>query len=168
MVLSNCNIVLKNLIAFNRESFQVNQRYLWIWNPTSVPPHMGISVDGAYFSLKSNGVDWNANLMDLIAVIERKHLPVVAVELKADFDLNTCTDSFSSFERTIPGEVTCLQPIKSVLGLAAPQKLSELLEELESQHALGAITAWNITSTELELPEYSTDDIHAYLDSLSK
>lgn len=168
MVLLNCKTVLKNIKVYDSEKFQLNQKYLWIWNPTSIPPHMGLSVDGAYFSLKSNGVDWNTDLRDIIGVIERKNLTVLAIQLKEDFDVDSCKDVFSNYEKTIPGEVTCLRPIKSVLNQNSPQKLSELLEELESLNALGEVTAWNYASSELELPEYSTEDIHTYLNSLSK
>lgn len=167
MVASNCKTVLNNISAFNRNNFQLNKKYLWVWNPTSIPPHMGLSAEGSYFSLKSNGVDYNAELNDLIGVIERKQLPVLAIELKADFDVARCQAVFSQFERTIPHQVTCLRPIKTVLNFDEAQKLSELIEALEQAQSLGEITGWNINQSSIELPEYSTADIHAHLDSLS-
>lgn len=160
--------MLNEIIGYNRNDFSVESRYLWVWNPTEIPPHMGLSVNGRYFSLKANGVDLNSDLNDLIGIITRKKLPVLAIELNSKFTLEECESVFSSYERTIAHEVTCLKPIKNTLSLEVPSKLSELLDELDVNGVLGKKIAWNIKETSIELPEYSTEDIHAYLVSLSK
>ncbi|NBR15845.1 MAG: hypothetical protein EBU01_14895, partial [Crocinitomicaceae bacterium] len=33
--------------------------YLWILHADKIPPHIGISIDGQYFSLKAKGKDEN-------------------------------------------------------------------------------------------------------------
>ncbi len=168
MVLSNCKTTLNEIVAYNQNDFSLNARYLWIWNPADIPPHMGLSVDSRYFSLKANGVDLNSNLNDIIEIISRKKIPVLAIELDTKFTSKECEGVFSNYERTIPHEVTCLNPIKAALNIQSPRKLSELLDELDFKGILGNKIAWNIAQTSIELPEYSTEDIHAYLVALSK
>ena len=168
MVLLKSKAMLNEIVAYNQSDFSLNSRYLWIWNPTTIPPHMGLSIDGRYFSLKANGLDLNSELTDRIEVISRKKIPVLAIELAASFSLEDCKSVFSSFERTIANEVTCLNPIKNVLNSEAPKKLAELLDELKIKGDLGKKTSWNIQQSSIELPEYSTADIHAHLVSLSK
>ena len=168
MVLSKSNTMLDEIVAYNQMDFSLNSRYLWIWNPTDIPPHMGLSIDGRYFSLKANGVDLNSNLNDLIEIILRKKIPVLALELAAEFTLEDCKGIFSTFERTIAHEVTCLNPIKSVLNTHSPRKLAELLDEIQSKGIIRRKIVWNINQTSIELPEYSMEDIHAHLVSLSK
>ncbi len=160
--------MLNNIVAYNQNDFSLNTRYLWVWNPMDIPPHMGLSVDGHYFSLKANGVDLNSDLSDIIEIVSRKKLPVLAIELNSNFTLEKCKTVFLNFERTIAHEVTCLNPIKTALNIQSPRKLSELLDELDFKGILGNKTAWNIAQTSIELPEYSTEDIHAYLVALSK
>ncbi|MCJ8290013.1 MAG: hypothetical protein HRT58_10145 [Crocinitomicaceae bacterium] len=160
--------MLSEIVAYDQSDFSLESRYLWVWNPTNIPPHMGLSVDSRYFSLKANGVDLNSDLNDLIEIITRKKLPVLAIELNTELTLEDCENVFSSYERTIAHEVTCLNPIKTALNIQVPRKLSELLDELDIKGALGKKIAWNIEQSSIELPEYSTEDIHAYLVSLSK
>lgn len=168
MELLRSRTMLDQLEAYSFDDFSFNSRYLWIWNPTNIPPHMGLSVDGAYFSLKANGVDLNSGLKDIIEIVSRKKIPVLAIELAAEFSLEDCQSVFSKHEKTIANQVTCLNPIKRVLKLESPSKLAELLAELDERETLGRTTAWNIKETFVELSEYSTEDIHSHLVSLSK
>lgn len=160
--------MLDEIVAYNREDFRLNSRYLWIWNPQSIPPHMGLSVEGCYFSLKANGVDLGSNLSDLIEIISRKKISVLLIELDAQFTVEDCRSIFSNFEKTIAHEVTCLNPIKSVFNTQTPNKLSELLEELHFSGVIRRKIGLNINEPSIELPEYSIEDIHAHLVALSK
>lgn len=167
MGLLKSKLKLKDISEYNGLDFSHDSAQLWIWNPTNIPPHMGLSINGRYFSLKANGLDFNANLQDIIEVISRKKLPVLAVELDVSFTLEQCKIEFDKYDKTVAHEITCLNPIKSVLDFPSPRKLSELLIELDANGSLGKKTAWNINESSLELPEYSVDDIHAHLVSLT-
>lgn len=160
--------MLNDLVTYNENDFSLNSRYLWIWNPSNIPPHMGLSVDGRYFSLKASGLDLNTDLEGILEIISRKGIPAVAVELKMKFALEDCMKTFSAFTHTIAHEVTCLNPIKSVLKQHEVMKLAELLTELDANNALGKKIAWNIEDARINLAEYSTEDIHAHLVALSK
>ncbi|MDG1334169.1 MAG: hypothetical protein P8P74_17685 [Crocinitomicaceae bacterium] len=168
MELLKSKTILNHISAFRKEDFAMNSPYLWIWNPRAVPPHMGLSIDGCYFSLKANGLDFNSDLQDLIGVISRKRLPVLAVELNLELTKDNFKSEFSKFERTIANEVTCLNPIKNVLNFSEVRKLSELLTNLDENDLLGKITSWNIEDSTIELADYSTEDIHKHLVSLTK
>lgn len=168
MELLKSKTILKQFSVFRKEDFAMNSSYLWIWNPADIPPHMGLSVDGRYFSLKANGLDLGSKLEDIIGLISRKKMPVLAVNLDHAFSVSDCVAEFSKYDKTIAHEITCLNPIKSVLNFEQAKKLSELLMEIEEKGIQGEITAWNIDEDSIELAEYSTEDIHKYLVSLSK
>ena len=168
MGLLKSKLSLNEISEYSWLDFSVDSSYLWIWNPTNIPPHMGLSVDGRYFSVKANGVDFNSPVEDIVEIISRKKLPVLAIELDLDFRLDQCKTEFDKYDRTIAHEVTCLNPIKSVLGFPEVMKLSELLIELETNASLGRKISWNIKEPTLVLPDYSMEDIHAHLVSLSK
>ena len=36
--------------------------FLWVFHADKIPPHIGISLDGCFFSLKSSGVDIDLEL----------------------------------------------------------------------------------------------------------
>ena len=160
--------LLNHISVCRKGEFAMDLPYLWIWNPAGIPPHMGLSVDSRYFSLKANGLDFNSNLTDLLELISRKKLPVLAVELKLPLTNVDCELAFSKFEKTIPHKITCLNPIKNTLSFPEVNKLSELLSSLEDEELIGKITSWNIEEDSIELAEYSTEDIHKHLVSLSK
>jgi hypothetical protein len=160
--------ILKDISTFRKDDFVMELPYLWIWNPAGIPPHMGLSVESRYFSLKANGLDFNSNLIDLLEVISRKKLAVLAVELKLPLTNHDCEGAFSKFEKTIPHKITCLNPIKNTLSFPEVNKLSELLSSMSEEDLIGKITSWNIEGNSIELAEYSTEDIHKHLDSLSK
>ncbi len=129
---------------------------------------MGLSIENAYFSLKSNGLDNGIDLKEMIQRIERKRIPVIALELDLRFTATDCYSIFSNFSQTIPHKITCLNPIKEVLGKSSPSKLIELLEILDSKEQILRKTAWNLPFNSLDLPEYSVEEIHAHLKSLPK
>ena len=168
MELLKSKTALKNISAFRKEEFAMNSPYLWIWNPSGIPPHMGLSIDGRYFSLKANGLDFDSELRDLVGVASRKRLAVLAVELNLELNIDDFKTEFSKFERTIAHEITCLNPIKNILGFPEVRKLSDLLMELDENKSIGKITSWNLTQSSLELAEYSTEDIHKHLVYLTK
>jgi hypothetical protein len=160
--------MLEHISVFRKEEFAMNLAYLWIWNPAGIPPHMGLSIDGRYFSLKANGLDFNSELKDLIGIISRKRLAVLAVELKLGLNVDDFKVEFSKFEKTIAHKITCLNPIKNVLSFPETRKLSELLMELDKKDLLGKITSWNMAESSVQLADYSTEDIHKHLVSLTK
>ncbi len=144
-------------------TFDAKQPYLWIWNPLEIPPHMGISIENAYFSLKWNGKDEALNCNEMIQRIQRKGLPVLALQLDANFSVEACRNVFSLYERTVPNSITCLEPIKDLLHHKQPTKLSELLATLATKKQVRAAFGFNLAVTSIELPEYTVEDIHYYL-----
>ena len=155
--------LIDHIQPFDALRFPSEQACLWIWNPLEVPPHMGISVDNAYFSLKWNGKDEALNCSEMIQRIQRKNIPVLAVQLEANFSKDDCIKVFNYYDRTVPNSITCLAPIKDLLQLSSPTKLSELLDLLTENQQVKSVIGFNIPSNSIELPEYSLEEIHLHL-----
>jgi hypothetical protein len=108
--------------------------FLWILHVTKIPPHVGISLDGHYFSLKMNGID-DLAIEQVLKILQKKEIPSILVKLKdnqAVFKRSLTVRN--TYERIIPGETTCLSPISELLlGDYKDYLLPELLETLSLQ-----------------------------------
>lgn len=157
------NQLIDHIQPFDASTFPSELALLWIWNPSEVPPHMGISVNNAYFSLKWNGKDDALNCSDMIQRIQRKNIPVLALQVDADVSMDDCINVFDQYDRTVPNSITCLAPIKDLLQIQSPTKLAELLDVLISNQQVKSVIGFNIASRSIALPEYSLEEIHQHL-----
>lgn len=140
---------------------------LWVWHADKIPPHVGLSVDNLYFSLKANGKDENVDLKSINSILSKKPIATLCFELDKEVSSEKIRGVFNSFSTTIPGEVTCLNPIKSLIGCQGSTKLIELLEELYSTKSVSRVVGFNIPKDFGGIKNYSIGDIHNRLTKLS-
>ena len=72
---------IENIIPYSTDSFQSEKAYLWVWHADKIPPHLGLSTQSRYYSLKSNGKDQNVCFEKVIQLIDRKKIKTLAIEL---------------------------------------------------------------------------------------
>ncbi|MFN5846790.1 MAG: hypothetical protein ACK46O_13885, partial [Flavobacteriia bacterium] len=53
--------------------------FLWILHADKVPPHVGCSIDGNYYSLKVSGKDEGVNVAKVQTVIEKKGILTIVI-----------------------------------------------------------------------------------------
>ena len=92
-----------------------NLTLIWILHADKIPPHIGISVDGYFFSLKTEGKDENIPLSLLITMLKNKKITTVAVALEETLDLVKIRNIFEN-QTKIPKSETCLLPILQLLN----------------------------------------------------
>lgn len=137
---------------------------LWVWNADKVPPHVGISSNGLYYSLKVNGKDWQVPISVLFDVIEKKNIPTLCFILRDKvFDLAT---HFEKYERAEAGNITCLFPIRDLLNLEGVGQLSELLNALSDEDRIDRCIGFNLPENYSGIPAYSIEEIHRRLEQL--
>ncbi len=157
---------IDKIVDFKESNLDPDKVILWIWHANKIPPHIGISSEGKYFSLKSTGKDVNLPIDQVIQLIQRKSIKTLAVELNIDVNTVDLDTVFDHYSITKSNQVTCLTPIKNVLQMRSPSKLEHLLSELSEMKVIRKFVGFNIDASFQGIPNYSVEDIHSRLETL--
>lgn len=134
--------------------------FLWIFHADKIPPHIGISTEGKFFSLKANGIDCGVEVKSILNLIDRKKIPSILLELDGIISEKKMKQLFKKYTKTIPQKITCLHPIKLLLEVPSVNKLSELLEELDRHNRVLSKKYFNLPVDFNGIPEYDVEAIH--------
>lgn len=158
---------INNIQLYNDGEFDEKGVYLWVLHVDKIPPHIGISVSGQYFSLKAKGKDENLPLDQLIQIIQRKEISVLVIHLDENISLEDVQTKYAQFEMTIPEEYTCLEPVRQVLNRPNASKLEWLIDELDGDASITGYTGINLPENFRGIPFYTEEDIHRHLQGLN-
>ena len=149
----------------NAEEHQIDEQkcLLWVWHADKIPPHLGLSIEGKYFSLKAKGKDFMIEIDSVKQIIARKKIKALCFELKSTLNVQDIADAFNNYDCTIPYEITCLKPIQDVLNSYFSKQLVDLLIDLDDKNQIQRVFGYNIPNGFDSISEYTTDDIHARL-----
>ena len=147
--------------------FDENRYFLWVIHADKIPPHIGWSSGYHFYSLKANGKDVQLPVDRLISVLEKKKIATLLYEVKSDFVLEKPEIVFEKYDSTVPDEITCLQPLKEILGDNDATWIKELLQNLDLRDALGNCYGWQLPENYMGIPEYRQEDIHKRLSLLA-
>lgn len=153
-------------VISNLKEFSIFDKgfFLWIWYADKIPPHIGCSVNGRYFSLKVNGKDEGLLTSKVISVINIKKIPSVFVQLKKDFNPSEIQTVFSNYQLAESTNSTCLTPITELFQCShSIFQLSELLKYLKERGEIETVFGLNLTEDYRNLPNYTQDDITSRL-----
>lgn len=145
------------------DNLNLNSLILWVWHADKIPPHIGISFNQLYFSLKASGKDGGVEIEHVVNLLNKKTISTLAFELDELVDIDTISTIYDDYSMTIPNDVTCLTPIKKALCIDSVSKLDELLLELSAKNAIKQCIGFNIAENFKGLKEYNSSDIHARL-----
>ncbi|MBI2259879.1 MAG: hypothetical protein HYU67_13400 [Flavobacteriia bacterium] len=122
----------KTIQEFKVESF-VNKTFLWIIHADKIPPHIALSVNEQYFSLKINGKDIQ-NVQTILSFIIKKKIPFILVELTHDSSYEKRFDIIVNKYPQVNHQITCIVPlIEILLNKTKSFILPELLNELNQK-----------------------------------
>ncbi len=141
---------------------------LWVWHADKIAPHIGLSVNGSYFSLKANGTDVNLPIDSIIELIHKKKIPTLCVELEINLNVSDVESEFLKYTKTIPHEITCLEPIKRVVDMVEASQLGELLEMLKGKNQLKQVFGFYLPDGFDHIRAYTLKDVHQRLADLSR
>lgn len=143
--------------------------YLCIWHADKVPPHIGIIIDGCYFSLKVKGKDVEIPVGEIVNLINRKKICTVFVEIKVEIYKENVAVIYSKYFKANTLKSTCLTPIVEVFdNVKNVQILADLLNFFKSKNQIGEIFGLHLTENYKGIPLYNLDDIEMRLKLLSK
>lgn len=150
------------------ESGFENGAFLWVFHANKVPPHIGISINGKFYSLKSNGTDKRLDTKKIESLIKSKEIGSFIIELKPIIKGGVLDEIFEFYSQTKAGETTCLTPIKDLFQLPESNKLSELLASLKHQNKLGTAYRFNLAESVTGIRKYESTDVLNRLIQLEK
>jgi hypothetical protein len=138
--------------------------FLWVWHADKIPPHIGCSINGHYYSLKVNGKDEGLLTSKVVSVIENKKIPSVFIELKKDFNSSVIQTVFANYQLAESTKNTCLTPITELFQCSdSIFQLSELLKYLKERGEIETFFGLNLIEDYRNLPNYTQDDIKSRL-----
>lgn len=156
-----------NEIDFSESyNFQSNT-YLWIWHANKIPPHIGVSSENLYFSLKVSGKDVALPCERTLGLAVSKNISMLLIELKCSLQLSEIQRVYSRYDMASPKSSTCLSPIKQLFELPNVMQLSELLDEMEESKQIQQVFGIHLPLSYDSLPDYSVEEIQNRLLLLS-
>lgn len=153
-------------IQFSKDYNFQTKTYLWVWHANKIPPHIGISSQDAYFSLKVSGKDVGLPCDRTLNRVLAKNISLVLIELKDVKSISEIQSVYENYHSAVPTISTCLTPIIEILGGDDVNQLSELLHKLAENNTLGSVFGINLPEGYESLPDYSPSDIQYRLKNL--
>ncbi len=149
--------------TLNSENFK-----LWIWYADKIPPHIGCSGEGKYFSLKVSGMDLGIPVEKVFDLVQRKKIAFLLIELEINFTEDQLQQHFRRYNKAGINGPTCLTPICDLLSSPSEiAQLSSLLKWLKEQGKTMKIQGVNLPANYSGLPVYGEQEIQERLEKLS-
>lgn len=142
-----------------------NGTYIWVIHADKIPPHLGISSDGEFFSLKVSGVDFALPADRLLKTFDKKWIPLLIIQTDS-ISVKDLLAVYSHYESAKDGGNTCLSPIKELFGLEQVNTIHELLRELKSKSQVKVVYGKNLPCHYKGIPEYDLDAVNERLRKL--
>jgi len=148
-------------------SFLKERTFIWILHANKIPPHIGFSIDGLYFSLKSNGKDEEVPVNKVLEVLKKSKIQSVFVEIE---DCITKSDVATIFDflQSASSEMTCLFPLKKLWDVPENViKIADLLRFLERNKKLRKVFGLHLEKDFEGIPYYTMEQIKSRIEFLN-
>ena len=140
---------------------------IWVFHVDKTPPHIGISTQGIFFSLKSNGQD-KIPVSKVSYMVKNKRIKLIKLKLNIRLSVALVEHVFNSFTSATSARCSCLSPIKKVLDVPNEiPKLSDLLIYLDGAKKISGWSAQNVSVEEAGIKSYALSDIEKRLNFLN-
>jgi hypothetical protein len=152
----------KNRVELSSPQNLANGLFLWIWQPTKLPPHLGVSMDGTYYSLLFDRKQVGLSITSQLDIIHRKKLSMIWQEVTLDsLDFTAVFEKYTSCSHD---HCSCIQPIFDGLDLKiSGGVLFDLLDELTEKKGLGRAYYLNLTEKFKGIKKYNRKEVEMHL-----
>ncbi len=141
--------------------------YLWIWNPNQKSPHLGISLNGEYFSLQVYGKQENIATNTLVELVQRKKNKVLFIQIRTAKKREQIEEVFNDFESCTVNQCSCAKPLLKIFGIDNPNGLLfDILDKIEQENSVQSVYALNLPSEFTGIPPYTFADVQSNLERL--
>ena len=138
-----------------------------------IPPHVGLIINGSYFSLTIKGRENGINLTALEKMIAHKKIECAFVQVSSHpvFSHDFLKDSFelqlNKFDKVEENKATCLSPVKQFFNefyftkLKESDLLHDTMIELGAQDYIESFcTSEYLKTDELSIPHYTLEELN--------
>lgn len=152
----------------DREDFKQGI-YLWVFHADKIPPHIGISKDGFYFSLKVSSKDENIPVEKICNLLKTKKIPTLIIKTSENSIKNRHLETvFEKYQTANSEGLTCLTPITEIYFSETQDLiLIELLNLLNEAGVVETTIGINLPADYKGIPVYSRQDIQIRLFQLN-
>ena len=150
------------------ESALSSGAYVVVLHAGKIPPHLGLFVNGFYYSAAAHKIYMGEEIKALLKVIKRKEIPTLWIKLNADVQEAEVKKIFSDYHQLV-GKATCLSPLKDLLKQPHVNFIFELIDELQRQGKISSYSGLYLdlsSDKEVELPVYTLQDIYLHINAL--
>ena len=139
--------------------------FLWVFHADKIPPHIGISKDGQYFSLKVSSKDENISVESLSKLLKTKKIPTLIIKTSENsIQKRNLNAVFEQYQTADSEGLTCLTPITEIYFSERKDLiLIELLNLLNEAGVVETIFGINLPADYKGIPTYTREDIQQRL-----
>lgn len=158
--------IFKKIINSPLSAAETKGTILWISHADKKPPHIGISVNGNYYSWKAKGLDFGVKTSVLQKSIDLLQLPSVQVLLSFSLSEERVKSIFEGVKDTHSG-INCYSPIKKILELNENLTyIYSMLDYLEEQGSFTEVYGQYLPENYTGLLNYTTKEIENRINTL--
>lgn len=140
--------------------------FLWAFHVDKIPPHVGISIDGFYFSMKASECDFNLNVETVYQVVQRKKIPSFLVSILHTQQLTALKMIFNEYGNKIKIGDSCMTPVIRFLEENEQFLLEELLDSLTQSNRIDSVMGLHLPKEFEHLPFYTHEDVQLHIAQL--
>lgn len=147
--------------------------YIAVVHATRIPPHIGLIMDGKYYSLSIKGQDINTTVTALIKNTKQRKIPSIFIKIRSHNTFSTTylkehfITNIQQFPKVDIGVATCLSPIRLFfdevynVSMNEINYLFELVPKLYSEDLIENTFALFVDEKKYQLPVYTAAEINA-------
>lgn len=149
--------------------------FLWLLKVDRIPPHLGLSVDGKYYSITIKGSEIGLDLENEMQKWVKRGLPRIAILLDIDSPNEALLEQVFTASTLRSAAKSCLIPVLHLLSFLIPEigrykTVHELIIDLQNINKVKAYFGSNVkrwlTDGIFHLKHYTADEVQAYIQSL--
>jgi len=140
--------------------------FLWAFHVDKIPPHVGISIDGFYFSMKASECDFNLDVETIYQVVLRKKIPSYLVSVLHTQSLDRLKMVFKEYGNNIKTGESCMTPVIRFLEENEQFLLEELLENLHLTNRIKSVMGIHLPKEFEQVPFYTHEDVQLHIAQL--
>jgi hypothetical protein len=157
-----------SLLELNLDYSRLEQGcFLVVIHCNKRPPHLGLLVDGHFYSAKSQGKDLGIHVNSLLDLLLKKKIATLFIELRDYHGRGDIHEYFKDFPYELIGQQTCLTPIVDWLQVPSDlNNIGEFLRFLEHQKKIARLFVVNLPDNYYGIPFYTNEDIRQRIEYL--
>jgi hypothetical protein len=137
--------------------------YLCLFGTDKIPPHLGLVINGKYYSTSAKGSRVGENVKLILRRLNQSAIPSLFIKLDIAEDVDKLFSAFKKYPKLLENQ-TCLLPIKDYITSIGEDVLSanfvfELIPILHSRGLILESFSLYMSASYFELTNYSKEDI---------